>query len=189
VELKTNNNKKLCLESRMMNASSTETTTTTDLSSLVDPNVISSKRVVFIGGLANEATVQLVRAAMIPFGPIRSVDVPMDYVKGYHRGFAFVEYDDPDDAEEAIFNMDGAELLNRTIQVSIAQANQIHKLSGTTTSSTVSGGGGSGRGRGPSTEAVWTSDEWFQQYSGTMKDNESIKKQNETDADVAALKS
>jgi peptidyl-prolyl isomerase E (cyclophilin E) len=64
----------------------------------------------------------------------------MDYVKGTHRGFAFVEYEDADDAEEAIFNMDGAELLGRTIKVSLAQPNQVNKLS----------------------EAIWKSDEWYQ---------------------------
>jgi peptidyl-prolyl isomerase E (cyclophilin E) len=64
----------------------------------------------------------------------------MDYVKGTHRGFAFVEYEDADDAEEAIFNMDGAELLGRTIKVRLAQPNQVNKLS----------------------EAIWKSDEWYQ---------------------------
>ena len=75
----------------------------------------------------------------------------MDYVKGKHRGFAFVEFEDPDDAEEAIFNMDGAEILGRFIKVSLAQPNQINKLSSEQT-------GGE--------QAIWKSDEWFQQHSG-----------------------
>lgn len=41
----------------------------------VDPAMLASKRVVFIGGLPDEATVQMVRAAMIPFGDIKSVDL------------------------------------------------------------------------------------------------------------------
>ena len=41
----------------------------------VDPSVLASKRVVFIGGLPDEATVTMVRAAMIPFGDIKSVDM------------------------------------------------------------------------------------------------------------------
>jgi len=68
----------------------------------------------------------------------------MDYVKGKHRGFAFVEYEDAEDAEECIFNMDGADLAGRTIAVSVAHPNQVHKLSSGT-------GGGGGR----SSEAVW----------------------------------
>jgi RNA recognition motif-containing protein len=41
----------------------------------VTPAVLASKRVVYIGGLAEEATSQLVRAALIPFGSIKSVDM------------------------------------------------------------------------------------------------------------------
>jgi peptidyl-prolyl isomerase E (cyclophilin E) len=66
----------------------------------------------------------------------------MDYVKGVHRGFAFVEFEDADDAVEAIFNMDGSELLGKTIRVTLAQPNQAKKLS--------------------SSEAIWKSDDWYQ---------------------------
>ena len=65
----------------------------------------------------------------------------MDYAKGTSKGFAFVEFEEADDATEAIFNRDGANLLGRTLQVNMAQANQANKLS----------------------EPVWNSDEWYQQ--------------------------
>jgi peptidyl-prolyl isomerase E (cyclophilin E) len=71
----------------------------------------------------------------------------MDYAQGQHKGFAFVEYEDADDASEAIFNMDGADLMGRTIKVSMAQMNQLNKLSNTQ-------------------QAIWSSDEWFQQHVG-----------------------
>ena len=83
-----------------------------------------------------------------------SLSQPMDYVKGKHRGFAFCEFSSADDAEECIFNMDGADLAGRTIAVSVAQANQVRKLS-----STKSGGAATATS---SSEAVWNSDEWFQ---------------------------
>ena len=74
----------------------------------------------------------------------------MDYVKGIHRGFAFVEYETAEDADEAIFNLDGSELLGQTISVSVAQPNQIHRLT-------------SSNNNNNNNEAIWTSDEWFQQ--------------------------
>jgi len=124
----------------------------TILMSISDPSTLASKRVVYLGGLPDKATPPLVRAAMIPFGKIQGVDFPMDYVAGKHRGFCFVEYDDADDAEEAIFNMDGAELMGRTIRASLAQPNQANKLS------SASGGFSSAN------QAIWKSDEWFQKH-------------------------
>ena len=85
----------------------------------------------------------------------------MDYVQGHHKGFGFVEYEDADDASEAIFNMDGADLMGRTIRVSMAQMNQLNKLSTTQ-------------------QAIWSSDEWFQQYvvgQATPEEQESLKAQ------------
>ena len=65
---------------------------------------------------------------------------------------------DADDAAEAIFNLDGSELLGRTIQVSLAQPNQINKLSD----------GGASASSSSFNEPIWKSDEWFQQLvSGT----------------------
>jgi RNA recognition motif-containing protein len=37
------------------------------------------------------------------------------------RGFAYIEYESADDAEEAIFNMNDSELYNRVIKVDIAK--------------------------------------------------------------------
>ena len=51
-----------------------------DLVPMVDPAVLASKRVVFIGALPDDATVTMVRAAMIPFGDIKSVDMVRNVV-------------------------------------------------------------------------------------------------------------
>ena len=59
--------------------------------------LVASKRVVYVGGLADDVSPQILRSAMIPFGNIKSLDIPMDYKVGKTRGFAFVEFDDPED--------------------------------------------------------------------------------------------
>lgn len=84
----------------------------------------------------------------------------MDYVKGVHRGFAFVEFVDADDAQEAVYNVDGAELLGKVLRVNLANPNQANKLSSIGGGS--GGGGGGGITASSSSQAVWTSDEWFQ---------------------------
>ena len=58
-----------------------------------------------------------------------------------HRGFAFVEFEEEEDASESIENMDGAELFGKVIRCNLAKA--MPKLA--------------------SGQAVWNSEEWVRQ--------------------------
>jgi RNA recognition motif-containing protein len=60
---------------------------------------------IFLGGLSEEADVEVVKAAFIPFGDINDVQMPLDYETQQHRGFAFVEFEANEDAAAAIDNM------------------------------------------------------------------------------------
>lgn len=68
----------------------------------------NDKRTVYVGGLWDEVTEQLVKDAFIPFGDIVDIQMPVDYETQKHRGFAFVEYETAEDAAAAIDNMVGA---------------------------------------------------------------------------------
>lgn len=134
-----------------------------------DPSILASKRAIYVGGLAEGVNPQILRAAMIPFGNIKSLDIPMDYNKGKHKGFGFVEFEDAEDATEAIFNMDGADIMGRSISVDMAQANQISKISNTRN------------------QAIWSSDEWFQQHASgemTAEDKEKRSRQQEDQVEL-----
>jgi RNA recognition motif-containing protein len=48
-----------------------------------DPNILASKRAVYVGGLAKDVTPQLLRAAMIPFGNIKSLDIVSTVATSY----------------------------------------------------------------------------------------------------------
>lgn len=78
-------------------------------------------------------------------------------------------------ATECIFNMDMSDLCGRTIKVSLAQQNQLSKLS-----STQSGGKGG-------QAAIWSSDEWFREHAngGTEEDR---RKAEEAQEDKETLK-
>jgi peptidyl-prolyl isomerase E (cyclophilin E) len=52
----------------------------------------------------------MLHSAFIPFGDIKDVNIPLDNTTGKHRGFAFVEFEDKDDAGAATDNMHNAEL-------------------------------------------------------------------------------
>ena len=126
---------------------------------------LTSKRTVYIGGLSEDCHEALVRAAAVPFGPVKSVEIPRDFKSGTHRGFAFVEFEDPDDAVECIYNMNGSELLGRTLNVSLAQPHQ-HKLG--------------------SEKAIWTTDEWFKEQ--TKREDREAENASNAAAEAVALK-
>ncbi|XP_050433232.1 peptidyl-prolyl cis-trans isomerase E [Adelges cooleyi] len=103
------------------------------------------KRTVYIGGLAEEVDDKVLRSAFIPFGDIVDVQIPLDYESEKHRGFAFVEFEQPEDALDAIDNMNESEIFGRTIRVNLAKPQKINR---------------------GSTRPVWSEDDWLVQYAG-----------------------
>ncbi|OTB05398.1 hypothetical protein M426DRAFT_319933 [Hypoxylon sp. CI-4A] len=82
------------------------------------------KATVYVGGLASLVTTNNLHDAFIPFGEISDITLPKNDAKNAtdpHRGFAYVEYEDADDAKEAIDNMDQSELFGRVLRVSAAK--------------------------------------------------------------------
>ncbi|KAJ1901418.1 hypothetical protein LPJ66_000787 [Kickxella alabastrina] len=88
----------------------------------------ANKCLLFVNGLDAEVTEQTLHAAFIPFGEITQVTLPPDpSSSSRHRGFGFVEFEDPDDALAAIDNMHDAELFGRTITVRKARPGALGK--------------------------------------------------------------
>jgi RNA recognition motif-containing protein len=82
------------------------------------------KATVYVGGLASMVNEANLHAAFIPFGDIVDISLPKPEAPSsteLHRGFGYVEFEDPADAKEAIDNMDQAELFGRVIKVSAAK--------------------------------------------------------------------
>jgi RNA recognition motif-containing protein len=62
--------------------------------------------------------------AFLPFGEIADVSLPKPEGPNStepHRGFGYVEYEDPEDIKDAIDNMDQSELFGKVIKVSPAK--------------------------------------------------------------------
>ncbi len=89
----------------------------------------------FVGGLSWDTDDNGLRDAFEPYGEIREAKVITDRETGRSRGFGFVTYNSPDDANKAMEAMNGASLDGRNLKVDIAQDRQ-------------RGGGGGGGGRG-----------------------------------------
>ncbi|XP_040568427.1 peptidyl-prolyl cis-trans isomerase E isoform X2 [Lepeophtheirus salmonis] len=105
----------------------------------------NTKKTLYVGGLAEEVEEKVLKAAFIPFGEITEVQIPIDYQTEKHRGFAFIEYEEPRDATAAIDNMHDSELFGRTLRVNLAKPLRLKESS---------------------SKPVWADDEWLQKYSG-----------------------
>lgn len=77
-----------------------------------------------MGGLDQAVTTQTLAEAFVPFGEVVDISLPkpdQPNSTDVHRGFGYVEFDLPQDAKEAIDNMDGSEIYGRTIKVAAAK--------------------------------------------------------------------
>jgi RNA recognition motif-containing protein len=45
----------------------------------VSENIVQSRRALYVGGIGEDVNQNMLRAAMIPFGPIKSVDIVSFY--------------------------------------------------------------------------------------------------------------
>uniref|UniRef100_A0A7N6BZ97 Peptidyl-prolyl cis-trans isomerase n=1 Tax=Anabas testudineus TaxID=64144 RepID=A0A7N6BZ97_ANATE len=111
----------------------------------------ATKRVLYVGGLAEEVDEKVLHAAFIPFGDVTDIQIPLDYETEKHRGFAFIEFELAEDAAAAIDNMNESELFGRTIRVNIAKPMRIKE--------------GSSR-------PVWSDDDWLKKFSGKPSEAE-----------------
>jgi len=74
---------------------------------------------IYVGGLAEEVDTKVLNAAFIPFGDIVEVNMPIDYETEKHRGFAFIEFELPEDAQASIDNMNEFRQTIKTLELYI----------------------------------------------------------------------
>lgn len=75
----------------------------------------------FIGSLAYATTDDSLRALFEQIGPVASARVITDRDSGRSKGFGFVEFENEDDNQKAVDQLDGKELDGRTISVGLAR--------------------------------------------------------------------
>jgi RNA recognition motif-containing protein len=76
---------------------------------------------IFVGNLAYETSRQDLETVFSKVGPVADVVLPVDRATDRPRGFAFIEFSEPDLVSKAIEQMDGLELGGRTLRVSEAR--------------------------------------------------------------------
>ncbi|KOS16570.1 peptidyl-prolyl cis-trans isomerase e [Malassezia pachydermatis] len=85
-----------------------------------------SKKTVYIGGLAEQVNEETLLSSFGTFGDISDVQLPKETDQPTkHRGYAFITYNEEEDAEDAIDNMNLNEFHGNVISVNFAKAQKI----------------------------------------------------------------
>ncbi len=92
---------------------------------------------IYVGNLAYTTSEQDLESQFGEFGQITHLKLIKDFATGKSKGFAFVEFETPDQAQAALA-MDGQDFQGRSLKVSIAREQQ--------GGGRRAGGGGGGRG-------------------------------------------
>ena len=48
---------------------------------------MANKRILYVGGLAEEVNEKILHSAFVVFGDVLDVNIPIDYASNAHRGF------------------------------------------------------------------------------------------------------
>ena len=91
----------------------------------------------FVGNLSFNTTENDLQEAFAAHGSVTEANLMMDRMTGRSRGFAFLTYSTPEEAQKAIAAMNGAQLDGRALTVNIARPKEERPP------------GGGGRDRGP----------------------------------------
>ena len=103
---------------------------------------------IYVGNLSHEVTDDSLREAFEPFGQVESVNIIKDRFSGESRGFGFVEMPSKQEAEKAIEEMNGKDLMGRAVNVNEARPRTNRRDSRGGGRGGHGGGGGRGRGGG-----------------------------------------
>jgi cold-inducible RNA-binding protein len=97
---------------------------------------------IYVGNLSPQATEDDLKKAFEVFGQVESANIIKDKFSGESRGFGFVQMPSKQEAQKAIEQMNGTDLMGRTINVNEARPRPDRQGGGGRDRS----GGGRGRG-------------------------------------------
>ena len=102
----------------------------------------------FVGNLSFNTTENDLQEAFAAHGQVVEANLMMDRMTGRSRGFAFITYATPEEAQKAIAAMNGKQLDGRALTVNIARPKEERPPGGGRGPRREYGGGGGGGGGG-----------------------------------------
>jgi len=111
----------------------------TTIASVTASALTSYRKVLYVGNLAQQVSRDALYNLFIPFGEVLDVTIPLVGLEtitsdgpapsslGKHKGYAFVEFELPEDATEALENLNNCEFYGRIITVNYSKATNLSK--------------------------------------------------------------
>jgi FUS-interacting serine-arginine-rich protein 1 len=78
----------------------------------------------FIRNVPEEARQEELRSMFSKYGPVSDVYIPLDYYTRRHRGFAYIQFEDARDAEDAVYNLNRVRYCGRELDVEFARGDR-----------------------------------------------------------------
>jgi len=98
---------------------------------------------ILLKNLNQETTIDILRDHFTRFGHIKDIYIPLNYYTQRPKGFAFIEFEDGQDADAAVDEMDGSRILDNHVSCCIAK----DQRKSPRTMRKIEGGSGNDRGR------------------------------------------
>ncbi|XP_063422453.1 serine/arginine-rich splicing factor 10-like [Mytilus trossulus] len=64
------------------------------------------------------------RAMFGKYGPLKDVYIPLDYYSRLPRGFAYIQFEDPRDADDALYHLDRTRYQGRELEIEFARGDR-----------------------------------------------------------------
>ncbi|XP_076371955.1 serine/arginine-rich splicing factor 10-like [Tachypleus tridentatus] len=78
----------------------------------------------FVRNVPDGARPEDLRSLFGKYGPISDVYIPLDYYTRRPRGFAYIQFEDMRDAEDAIYSLDRTRFFGRELEIEFAQGDR-----------------------------------------------------------------
>jgi RNA recognition motif-containing protein len=86
---------------------------------------------IYVGNLSSNVKEEDLREAFEAFGQVSSIKIISDRLTGQPKGFGFIEMPDKTEAESAISELNGKEMLGQSIKVNEAYPRRDNRKRGT----------------------------------------------------------
>ncbi|XP_052226243.1 serine/arginine-rich splicing factor 10-like isoform X2 [Dreissena polymorpha] len=78
----------------------------------------------YVRNVPDQTRPEDLRSLFGKYGPLSDVYVPVDYYTRRPRGFAYIQFEDPRDADDALYNLDRTRFYGRELEIEFARGDR-----------------------------------------------------------------